>query len=209
MPRPRKPRPQDAVKAAQDVFWAQGHAASIDVLVAATGAPRASLYGDYGDKRGLFLAALDRYVEQEMTPRLTRIVDAADGRAGVLAFFHELEALNHRPEGAHGCFACNTLVELSLRDPAAARRAARHVHRLADAFAEALSRSMPKLTATDRAERAKALASTFVSASVLARTSETRAFVKPAIEEALRRAFDAPGLKLNRDSLEQVRDLDA
>lgn len=197
MPRRRKNRAEDAVKAAQDLFWVQGYAASIDALVAATGTPRASLYGDYGDKRGLFLAALERYVEEEMAPRLASIAEASDGRAGIAAFFRDLELLNGMPEGAHGCFACNTLVELSARDPEAARRAARHVHRLADAFEAALRRCMPGVKSRDRTARAKALAATVVSASVLARTPETRAFVKPVIEEALRCALNGPASSLN------------
>src|ERR1700751_5159134 len=43
-------------------FWSRGYeATSIDELVEATGIGRGSLYGTFGDKRQLFLAALDRY----------------------------------------------------------------------------------------------------------------------------------------------------
>ena len=46
------------------VFWRQGYeGCSISELVSATGVQRQSLYLAFGDKRGLFLAALNRYRE--------------------------------------------------------------------------------------------------------------------------------------------------
>ena len=50
---------------AMRVFWERGYEAnSIDDLLKATGINRGSLYGTFGDRRSLFLSALDRYVEQ-------------------------------------------------------------------------------------------------------------------------------------------------
>ena len=47
---------------AMAAFWTRGYeATSIDDLVEATGTNRGSLYGTFGDKRRLFLMALDRY----------------------------------------------------------------------------------------------------------------------------------------------------
>jgi TetR/AcrR family transcriptional repressor of nem operon len=47
---------------AMAAFWTRGYeATSIDDLVEATGIGRGSLYSTFGDKRQLFLAALDRY----------------------------------------------------------------------------------------------------------------------------------------------------
>src|SRR6202011_688874 len=47
---------------AMAAFWTRGYeATSIDDLVQATGIGRGSLYGTFGDKRQLFLAALDHY----------------------------------------------------------------------------------------------------------------------------------------------------
>ena len=53
---------EEALDRAMAAFWSKGYAAtSIEDLVAHMGIQRGSLYGTFGDKRRLFLAALDRY----------------------------------------------------------------------------------------------------------------------------------------------------
>ena len=48
-----------------ETFWQGGFAAtSLDELSAATGMNRPSLYGAFGDKRDLYLKALQRYREE-------------------------------------------------------------------------------------------------------------------------------------------------
>ena len=57
--RPRAYNPAEALKAARDVFWLKGYAAtSLDDIVAATGMNRPSLYAAFGDKEAIYLAAL-------------------------------------------------------------------------------------------------------------------------------------------------------
>src|SRR6202008_4821595 len=75
---------------AMTTFWTRGYeATSIDDLVEATGIGRGSLYGTFGDKRQLFLAALDRYwdtVGMEMFAELSR----SDARHAVERMFDAL-----------------------------------------------------------------------------------------------------------------------
>ena len=62
--RPRAYQPEIALGKALDLFRKDGFAAtSLDDLSAATGMNRPSLYGAFGDKRELYLAALRRYWE--------------------------------------------------------------------------------------------------------------------------------------------------
>ena len=64
MPRPRKFDESDVVAAARDEFWSRGYAAtSVDDLTTVTGLGKGSLYGAFGDKHGLFLRALDDYID--------------------------------------------------------------------------------------------------------------------------------------------------
>src|SRR5258708_4577591 len=65
-PRPRgRPRGFDreaALEAAMRLFWSRGYEApSVSDLVAAMGITPPSLYGAFGDKKRLFLEAVDRY----------------------------------------------------------------------------------------------------------------------------------------------------
>lgn len=62
-----------ALEAAMKVFWAEGFdGASVDRLARETGMPRATLYQIYGDKEGLFLAAIGHYAET----RTARVAEA-------------------------------------------------------------------------------------------------------------------------------------
>jgi len=62
MARPRKFDEAQALEKAMGVFWSKGYAGtSIDDLVEATGASRASLYSVWGDKDALYRAALECY----------------------------------------------------------------------------------------------------------------------------------------------------
>jgi AcrR family transcriptional regulator len=54
--------PQQALKAAVDVFWRNGYAkTSLDDLMAEMNVGRQSLYDTFGDKRTLYLSALGEY----------------------------------------------------------------------------------------------------------------------------------------------------
>lgn len=62
--RPRTYDAEQALTRARDTFWQSGYSATtLDELSAATGMNRPSLYGAFGDKRALYLATLERYVE--------------------------------------------------------------------------------------------------------------------------------------------------
>jgi TetR/AcrR family transcriptional regulator, transcriptional repressor for nem operon len=54
--------PEAALEAAVDVFWRKGYEkTSLDDLIEAMGVGRQSLYNTFGDKRALYLRALDEY----------------------------------------------------------------------------------------------------------------------------------------------------
>ena len=62
MARPREFDIDAALERAMQAFWAKGYeSTSLDDLCEATGLGRSSLYAAFGDKRGLYLRALDRY----------------------------------------------------------------------------------------------------------------------------------------------------
>lgn len=63
--RPRSFDPGEVLGAASERFRTRGYAAtSLDDLVDATGLQRPSLYAAFGDKRAIYLAALDRTIER-------------------------------------------------------------------------------------------------------------------------------------------------
>src|SRR6266853_366387 len=82
--RPRKFDPEVAIMAAAKVFWDHGyHPTSIDDLCKATGLLRGSLYSAFGDKRGMLIAAFDRYAEKNLA-RLAESLNSAESSREVL-----------------------------------------------------------------------------------------------------------------------------
>src|ERR1700720_4979751 len=101
----------EALDRAMAVFWSRGYeATSIDDLVRATGIGRGSLYGTFGDKRQLFLAALDRYwntVGMEMFAELSD----PDARHAIERMFDALIRRASNPKFPRGCLFTNTSLE--------------------------------------------------------------------------------------------------
>src|SRR6185369_1509438 len=80
--RPREFDTDAAIERAMGVFWSSGyHGTSLPDLLEATNLSRGSLYAAFGDKHGLFLCALDRYIAEA----LTRLDGELDPRKNALA----------------------------------------------------------------------------------------------------------------------------
>ena len=101
----------EALDRAMAAFWSRGYAAtSIDDLVQATGIGRGSLYGTFGDKHQLFLAALDHYwntVGMEMFAELSD----PDARHAIERMFDALIRRASNPKLPRGCLFTNTSLE--------------------------------------------------------------------------------------------------
>ncbi len=101
---------------AMHLFWARGYeATSIEDLVKCMGINRGSLYGTFGDKRKLFIAALNRY---DLTCRKAQLKSLEHDhlpKAAIEALFQgwidQVAADNH-----NGCFLTNTALELAAHD---------------------------------------------------------------------------------------------
>jgi len=119
MTRPKAFDETQALEQAMTLFWERGYeAASVEDLLRAMGINRASLYGTYGDKRSLFLAATRLY-EERMIETLARELGSAESplQAVRTVFASKIEACACPQAGWRGCLLANTLVELGPHDP--------------------------------------------------------------------------------------------
>jgi AcrR family transcriptional regulator len=124
-PSPRRGRPPSydrdaAIAALTRVFWDQGFAAtSLDDLASATAMNRPSLYGAFGDKQAMYLAALDRYghdAEAQLGGILAAIPDV---RAAIGALLHAgVEFYLAGDSGPRGCLAICTAAADAVTTPA-------------------------------------------------------------------------------------------
>ncbi|MGF6776777.1 TetR/AcrR family transcriptional regulator [Paraburkholderia sp. GAS334] len=121
--RPREFDTQAVLASAGQVFWNHGyHATSVDDLCKATGVLRGSLYGVFGDKHGLLLAALDHYADgsiARLAERLNANVPPEEAlRNALLHHVRAASALNAQ----RTCFITNATLEMSPDDVALRER---------------------------------------------------------------------------------------
>jgi len=115
--------PDAALRKAMQLFWRQGYeATSVDDLVHAMAINRASLYGTFGDKKRLFLKALERYIDTVLEPRLQALESAPSALDGLRGLLAELAAFAVGDPQRRGCLVVNTTCELASRDAEIAAR---------------------------------------------------------------------------------------
>ncbi|WP_329055043.1 TetR/AcrR family transcriptional regulator [Amycolatopsis sp. NBC_01488] len=122
------------------LFWRQGLATTgIRDVVTATGVNRSSLYSTFGDKRQLYLAALDRYLDDNALPGFARLADDPRGLPAITQFFEQLIRARCSGERARwGCLMVNAHTGAESSDPDVQRRLHRHYEHLRAAMRDAL-----------------------------------------------------------------------
>jgi len=117
MVRPREFDRGDALERAMRVFWARGFAAtSTDDLVQAMGIGRQSLYNAFGDKRRLYLEALEAYQQGTVSGHLKRLGAPASPLAGLRDLLLGVVAEDDGLRGL-GCMGVGSVGEFGASDP--------------------------------------------------------------------------------------------
>jgi AcrR family transcriptional regulator len=116
MARPREFERDEALVKATAVFWDKGYAAtSTGDLLKAMGIGRQSLYNAFGDKRRLYLEALERYQADSTASHLRRLDDPISPLEGLKALLVGLIPKDDRLR-AMGCLGVGALGEFGISD---------------------------------------------------------------------------------------------
>lgn len=170
-----------------NAFWTRGYGAtSMQDIIDATGANRATLYSTFGDKRAVFMAALRHY---EVWMRGMLFETAPVGSSPVDLIRRFLMAFVDT-EGARGCFVTNTALEVAPHDDEIRAFVASVQSEVETRLAELIELGKANgITpeSVDAEAEAKSLLATVIGLSVLARTRPNKAFLKSIIDQALRR----------------------
>jgi len=117
--RPRAFNIDDATARAMNLFWERGYEESaLPELLQRMGIVRGSFYKAYGDKRSVWLAALDYYDRTVVQPAAAALADHArgDGLARLAAFLNAPAAAVRHSGDKRGCFLCSAAVDSAARD---------------------------------------------------------------------------------------------
>lgn len=122
---------------AMHVFWQHGfEGTSLSQLLAEMGIGKKSLYDTYGNKRQLFLKALDLYAQQS----LGQVKEKLDAPGSPL---DNIEALftGFQGEGCRGCFYGTNMADFDANDGEIAQRFCQHLKAFEQALTSALERA--------------------------------------------------------------------
>jgi len=123
-----------------EIFWHDGYeATSLDSLVRRTGASRQSIYAEFGGKRDLFLAALNCYQTEVVTPAFAQVERSGANLSTVKAYFlHQIDRAEATGLPGPGCLIANTMTEVAPHDLEIGERVKSHNDRLHAGFINAL-----------------------------------------------------------------------
>jgi AcrR family transcriptional regulator len=142
------------VRAARDVFWERGYAASsLAQLQQATGLSKSSLYETYGSKRGLFGRAAEGYLAEIIDPRLAPVEAVGAARGELVGYFASVATLlRSAPDrvARRGCLLLNSAMELDDLDAGAAALVGGYRARVRAAFRRAIRNSGVDRAVADR-----------------------------------------------------------
>ncbi|MFF8592423.1 TetR/AcrR family transcriptional regulator [Streptomyces sp. NPDC015220] len=123
MARTKEFDPDVVLERAMDLFWERGYeATSMADLVEHLGIGRASLYGTFGSKHDLYLAAMRRYLRTSEAGFVTALAQPGPALPAVRAFVESWVTDSLTDPYRRGCLVVNAAVELSRRDPEVARQ---------------------------------------------------------------------------------------
>lgn len=117
--RPRSYDPAVALDQARAAFWNTGYAAtSLDDLSAATGLNRPSLYGAFGDKKTMYIKALEKTRAEVNSGLAAAMAPEEHLRAALTRVYDTSAAIYMRGDsGPRGCFLIGTAVTEAVDDP--------------------------------------------------------------------------------------------
>lgn len=115
--RPRQFEPQEFLSIALNCFWQNGYrATSLSDLKNASGLASASIYKLYPDKRAIFLAALQQYMDAGLM-RVSRRVNELTPEVALRETLEFGALLSTGPDGEKGCFSIAAANEMLPGDP--------------------------------------------------------------------------------------------
>lgn len=182
MARPRQFDEAAVLDAAIERFWLRGYeATSVRDLADEMNIAGASLYNTFGDKRGLYERALNRYLNQTFRERIRRIEPARAPREAITVFLQEIIERSLKDKQRRGCMLVNSAIESAPFDPDFLDIVATFLDEVEAFFLRCVSRGQKDGTITraySAADLSKSLLGILLGIRVLARVRPERALLE-------------------------------
>lgn len=143
MSRPKEFNPDEALEKAMHVFWHKGYeATSMEDLLTAMDINRGSLYATFGDKRELFLKAMDLYCSCDgLGSRFSILSQPGPALPLVKQFIDRMLEFGLSDPLRRGCMITNTVMELAPHEKEIGKKVVGRLRILEEAFYSLLTRA--------------------------------------------------------------------
>lgn len=132
----------EVLRKALNLFWEKGYnATSMQDLIDGLGISRSSLYDTFGDKRSLYVQALEAYRQTASVPLVQLIDNATDIRQFLKRLFSTTIRECTSADGSKGCFVTNAAVELAPHDDDIAKFVQEDQNSIEDALTRAFDKA--------------------------------------------------------------------
>ncbi|MFP4007167.1 MAG: TetR/AcrR family transcriptional regulator [Spirulinaceae cyanobacterium] len=136
---------------AMETFWLHGYEkSSMSLLVQNMGINRASLYGTFGDKKSLFLAAIAHYNETIVVRAIATLEQPQVSKQTIIDFFEQRINLAIADRQRRGCFLINSALEVAKTDSEIATCINDNLERIQQAFRYAIENAQNRQEISDR-----------------------------------------------------------
>jgi TetR/AcrR family transcriptional regulator, transcriptional repressor for nem operon len=168
--------PNVALAKAMEVFWARGYeAASLSELLEHMGIAKKSLYDTFGNKRSLFLKALDYYTQTEVKSIRDQLLAPGSPLANLKLVLQNMQQRHSLPR-SQGCMLGTNIADFDTDETEIAAILRHHLQVLEDAYC----------TVVDRAQKAGEISATVNSrnlARLLLCTTQGMALMGRVLED--------------------------
>jgi len=134
--------PEVALTKAMEVFWSHGYeAASLSDLLEHMGIGRKSLYDTFGNKRSLFLKALEHYAQTEVKSIRDRLLAPGSPLANIENVLQDLQQIHSLP-GSKGCMLGTNIADFDNSEVEIAALLRHYLQEMEDAYCTAIARAI-------------------------------------------------------------------
>ena len=139
MARPREFDEQQVIENLMTVFWDKGYeATTMQDLVKSSGLLKGSLYGAFGDKQAIYMAALKHYIATRIQAEIDMLNGEGTARQKIARLFDNVIETTKRGLFGGGCLLCNASLEKADSDRTVKNEIKTTIRRLKVAIVDAL-----------------------------------------------------------------------
>jgi TetR/AcrR family transcriptional repressor of nem operon len=178
-----------ALDAAIECFRRRGYeATSIGDLTGCMGIGPTSLYNTFGDKRTLFIKALERYVNCSVRARLKHLESSLPPKEAIRTLIEDVVERSLADPARGGCLLINSALEIAPHDPELGAEIAKRLGEIEGFFRRSISAAQSSGTIPRKLnsrDLARLLLGVLLGLRVLARSKPERALLEGVARPAL------------------------